>query len=27
MPILETVTDTVSRMQRQDVYDRFHSFT
>jgi 3-hydroxyisobutyrate dehydrogenase len=27
MPILETVTDTVSKMQRQDVYDRFHSFT
>ncbi len=26
MPILETVTDTVSKMQRQDVYDRFHSF-
>lgn len=27
MPILESVTDTVGTMQRQDVFDRFHSFT
>lgn len=27
MPILENVTNTVSKMQRKEVFDRFHSFT